>query len=59
MWKTTEKINKTKNSLFKKRKKTDKPLDRLIQKKRERAQSKKNKKIQMKKENLQLTPKIK
>ena len=38
MKKTLEKINETKSWLFEKINKIDKPLDRLIEKKRERAQ---------------------
>ena len=38
--KTVEKINKTKSCFFEKVHKIDKPLDRLIKKKRERTQTK-------------------
>ena len=51
MKKTAEKINKTKSWLFEKINKTDKPLTRLNNKKRERTQIK----LEMK-EKLQLIP---
>ena len=41
MNKTIEKIYETKNSFFEKTNKTDKPLARIIKKKRERAQTNK------------------
>ena len=50
--KTIAKINKTKSSFFEKINKIDKPLARLIKKRRERTQSNK---IEMKKEKSQLT----
>ena len=50
--KTIAKINKTKSWFFEKINKTDKPLARLIKKKRERTQINK---IEMKKEKLQQT----
>ena len=46
------KINKTKSWLFEKKNKIDKPLARLIKKKREKNQIKK---LEMKKERLQQT----
>ena len=53
MKKTIAKINKTKSWFFEKINKIDKPLARLIKKKRERAQINK---IRNEKERLQLTP---
>ena len=50
--KTIAKINKTKSWLFEKINKIDKPVARLIKKKRERTQIK----LVMKKEKLQQTP---
>ena len=52
MKKTIAKINKTKSWLFEKINKIDKPVARLIKKKRERTQIK----LVMKKEKLQQTP---
>ena len=53
MKKTIAKINKTKSWFFEKINKIDKPLVRLIKKKRERVQINK---LEMKKEKSQLTP---
>ena len=52
MKETIVKINKTKNSFFEKVNKIDKPLARLIKKKRERIKSTK---LELKKERLQQT----
>ena len=52
MKETLVKINKTKSWLFEKKNKIDKPLARLIKKKREKNQIKK---LEMKKEKLQKT----
>ena len=56
MKKTIEKINETKSWFFEKVNKIDKPLARLIKKKRERAQINKINKIRNEKEKLQWTP---
>ena len=53
MKETIAKINKTESWFFEKINKIDKPLARLIKKKRERTQSIK---LEMKKEKLQWTP---
>ena len=53
MKETIVKINKTKNWFFEKINKIDKPLARLIKKKREKNQIKK--KLEMKKDRLQQT----
>ena len=53
MKKTVEKINETKSWFLEMINKIDKPLARLIKKKRERAQTIK---LGMKKEKLQMTP---